>query len=1042
MFRSIRSMALLACASCLSAHAGVNSFTFTGPEGGYTADVAVQPGHPEVVLAATGRGVYRSTDGGAHWNLVTPQRILGVDSIAFDPVAPDRVYLNGVSFWRSVDAGLTFTEVTTLPSRGMSLAVSGNRVYLSTVDGEIRRSDDHAQTWTALTVPWTVSMSPPVLYGIAADPSNDEVLYACVQNQGIYKTVNHGGSWSPPAPGPCADQYGFTWHIAVSPGDSNRVIAPTSSGVYLSTNGGASWNNVISTLSMMWVEFDPHAPNNVLSASLGDGWIRRSTDGGATWPWIGAHLNLQEVEGAAFGGAAGQLYLATGTGPLYSADNGDTFAPRLTGMQASTVRDIQAADDGTIYALQTWGQSGLWKRTPGSWVALDNAELKSKVTILDPIAFSVSASNSALLYYADESRLYRTSNGGADWTGPPPSLDTQVFGIAVDPTNPLVAYAGVATGGLKRTADGGLTYASCGLSSSIAIDFLRVDRSNPDIVYAAGAYSPNRRMYKSINHCQSWIPISPTFTNGINDFVIHPLDHNHLFLVHYEGVEESRDGGASWQPLHFNLQFGDAVFGLRLLIDPLLPSTMWVINGDLAGFTRSVDDGASWQTVNFTFGGMGVSLDNGVLDPLRPDTLVAGTTSFGLIEYQVAPDLELSMSQLQADLPAGASISPEVLVHNLGPHDASAADVDITLPTFLTMPNPPAGCSPNGSGFRCHVGAVRADGVIRFNLPLEISGIGAGTINASLTGHETDPVASNNTLTRNSNAVRNSDLEMVGPATASIGHGRSVDLDYTLVNHGPANAEKTGATLSLSEGLAADSVSTTFGTCGIASPRLVNCQFGMVSPNISPRVRLRVTGVDSGSREILADAFGEVTDTNQNERARTAVDVRKLADLSVQVVPNNATKTPGTPFEYTVTIRNNGPDAGDSQVDFTITGASVSSVAAANATCTTSPAVRCMLAALASGASANLAITLNAPSAGTVSGEITVADTDADLDDPDASNNHATLTASVTAPGASSSSSGSGSGGGGGGGRFDWLALASLGVLLASRGWLPASARR
>jgi hypothetical protein len=1040
MFVSIRAALLLSGAVCATAHAGVNSFTFTGPEGGYTADLAVQPGHPEVVLAATSRGVYRSTDSGAHWSLVTPQRILGVDSIAFDPVDPDRVYLNGVSFWRSVDAGLTFTEVTTLPSRGMSLAVSGNRVYLSTVDGEIRRSDDHAQTWTTLTVPWTVSMSPPVLYGIAADPSNDEVLYACVQNQGIYKTVNHGGNWSPPAPGPCADQYGFTWHIAVSPGDSSRVIAPTSNGVYLSTNGGASWSNVLSTLSVLWVEFDPHAPNNVLSASNGDGWIRRSTDGGATWPWIGAHLNLQEVEGAAFGGAAGQLYLATGTGPLYSADNGDTFAPRLTGMQASTVREVQAADDGTIYALQTWGQSGLWKRTPASWTALDNAELKSKVTILDPIAFSVSASNSSLLYYADESRLYRTNNGGADWTGPPASLDTQVFGIAVDPTNPLVAYAGVATGGLKRTADGGLTYTACGLSSSIAIDFLRVDRSNPEIVYAAGAYSPNRRMYKSLNHCQSWIPVSPTFTNGINDFVIHPVDHNRLFLVHYEGVEESRDGGASWQPLHFNLQFGDAVFGLRMLIDPLLPSTMWVINGDLAGFTRSVDDGATWQTVNFLSGGAGVSLDNGVLDPLHPDTLVAGTTSFGLVEYQVAPDLELLMSQLENSMPADASVGPHVYVRNKGPQDASAADVDITLPPFLTMENTPSNCTGSGDSFRCHVGPVRTGQQVEFELPLHISSTGSGAITATLTGHETDPVVENNTVTRTTSAVRNADLEMQAPATVTVGHGRTVDLAYTIVNHGPRMAVNTGAHFSLPEGVEVASVGSPAGTCVILSRLLASCQFGLLGADMSAKAVLRVTGVDVGTHEILADATGDVTDAGQDQHARTAVEVHKLADLSLQVSTNNATKTTNTPFQYTVTVRNNGPDGVYSHVDFTITGAAVNSASTAIGGCVTVPSVRCTLSELVSGGFTEILLTLEAGAAGPVSGEITVSHTDTDVDDPDTANNRGTLTATVTSTGGGSSSSSAG--GGGGGGRFDWLALGLLGVLLASRGWLRASARR
>lgn len=1022
-------MMLLGGTAAPPAGAGVNSFTFTGPEGGLTYDIAVQPGHPEVVLASVaGRGMYRTSDGGASWSLVSPERIGTIEWIAFDPLTPDRVYALGNKFWRSLDAGRTFTEAGDVPTRPNSLAVSGNRIYLSSINGDIRRSDDDAQTWTTLTVPWVVGTAS-ILYGIAADPANDNVLYACLPGTGIYKTIDHGDHWTPPATGPCqVTPYDFTWRIVVSPADSNRVIAPTSDGLYLSTTGGASWTKVINGPSLQRVEFDPAAPGNVIGVSQGDGRIWRSNDGGLTWPMHGANLNLNEVKGAMYtGGTAGHLYIASPTGPLYSADNGDTVVPRLAGIQAAVARDVISADDGTIYSLLTSGQVGLWRRAPNSWVALDNAELLARQGFpLSPMAIATAAGKSSLLYYADQNRLFRSVNGGADWTGPPSSLDIQVFGIGVDPTNPQVAYAAPATGGLRRSVDGGLTWTACGLESNVPIAFLRVDRSAPDIIYAAGYYPPYNFVYKSTDHCQSWAVTTAAFQYPINDVVVHPVDHNRIFVVSYDGVRESRDSGATWQPLHFNLSTGDSVVGMRLLIDPLLPSTMWVINGDQSGFTRSVDDGVTWQTVEFRSGGYPVSLQNGVLDPLQPDTLVAGAPGFGLVEYQVAPDLELLMDQPQADLPAGANVSPSVGVHNLGPLDASAADIDISLPDFLTMLNPPAACTKSGANFRCHVGPIKVGGVARIELPLSISGVGSGAIHATLTGHEADPVAANNTVTRATNAVRYADLEMVAPATLTIGHGTNKDIDYSITNHGPAMAANTGATFSLSEGLQAVSANSPAGTCTLTTPRLVNCLFGFLDANRSAAVRLRVTGVDAGAREILADAVGDVTDTNQDQHARTAVEVRKLANLSVLATTDNSAKTPGAPFQYTVSVRNNGPDAVNSHVDFAITGATVNSVSAPIAGCVTAPTVRCTLAQLVNGGTVDVLLTLTAASAGTVSGEVTITGTDGDVDDPDSTNNKSTFATTVTAPGGSG---GAGGGGGGGGGRFDWLALGLLGAV-------------
>src|SRR5687767_2085079 len=152
--------ALLLCFAPL-AGAGINSFTLTGPEGAYVSAIAVQPGHPEVVLAATPRGIYRSGNGGVNWTVVAPQT--GVDIIAFDPGAPERVYAVGTQLSRSVDAGLTFTTSPAAPTPLAYLTVSGNRIYVASYQGAMYRSDDGADSWTQLTVPWPSSTSQSVI---------------------------------------------------------------------------------------------------------------------------------------------------------------------------------------------------------------------------------------------------------------------------------------------------------------------------------------------------------------------------------------------------------------------------------------------------------------------------------------------------------------------------------------------------------------------------------------------------------------------------------------------------------------------------------------------------------------------------------------------------------------------------------------------------------------------------------------------------------------------------------------------------------------
>ncbi len=78
-----------------------------GPTGGeYVMDVDVDLQHPMRLYAATGNGIYRSTDRGSTWNLC----LEGIfRALVIDPNNSDIIY-TGPSFYKSTDGGDTWTN--------------------------------------------------------------------------------------------------------------------------------------------------------------------------------------------------------------------------------------------------------------------------------------------------------------------------------------------------------------------------------------------------------------------------------------------------------------------------------------------------------------------------------------------------------------------------------------------------------------------------------------------------------------------------------------------------------------------------------------------------------------------------------------------------------------------------------------------------------------------------------------------------------------------------------------------------------------------
>ncbi|MFZ2414150.1 MAG: stalk domain-containing protein, partial [Candidatus Cryosericum sp.] len=129
--------------------------------------------------------VFRSTDGGDHWNPVNVGVTQeDVESFAIDPVVPANLYAGTMhgSICRSTDGGATWTVKGIVPSYGevRSLVVdphANGTVYAGTSVGAFR-SVDAGVTWSGIST----GLSSKYMTELAADPLTAGVLYAATDD--------------------------------------------------------------------------------------------------------------------------------------------------------------------------------------------------------------------------------------------------------------------------------------------------------------------------------------------------------------------------------------------------------------------------------------------------------------------------------------------------------------------------------------------------------------------------------------------------------------------------------------------------------------------------------------------------------------------------------------------------------------------------------------------------------------------------------------------------------------------------------------------
>ncbi|MFH1679008.1 MAG: T9SS type A sorting domain-containing protein, partial [Candidatus Eisenbacteria bacterium] len=216
----------------------------------------------------------------------------------------------------------------------------------------------------------------------------------------------------------------------------------------------------------------------------------------------------------------------------------------------------------------------------------------------------------------------RGKGARAAWTERGPSnIGARLADLAIDPSDPNTIYAGMASGGVFRSSDGGATWEPIFDDQPVlTIGAIALDPQNPDILYVGTGESAAHSfswfgmgMFKSVDAGASWSHIGLEESRYIGRVVVDPIDTDRIWVAATgvlfgtggeRGIYRSADAGGSWTRVLF---VNDSTAAVDVAIDPTKPDTVYAAmwervrgltyrrsGGPGSGIYRSHDGGDTW----------------------------------------------------------------------------------------------------------------------------------------------------------------------------------------------------------------------------------------------------------------------------------------------------------------------------------------------------------------------------------------------------------------------------------------------------------------
>ena len=528
---------------------------------------------------AADRGIYKSTDGGVNW-----KKVLFVDDktgcaeLSMDMNNPRILYAAmwehgrlpwkvisggpGSGLYKSTDGGDHWEKMTEgLPKEmgKMSIAVcrsNSEKVY-ALIESDFEKeagglyvSNNAGKSWSLVTNDHRLIQRAWYYIELFPDPQNDQTIY--VMSAPALRSTDGGKTWSS-----IPSMHGDHHNLWINPNNSNNMIMSDDGGATISFNKGKTWSTQsnMPTGQFYRINVDNQFPYNIYGGQQDNSSIKIAS----------RELNSSGIGSSSWTSSAGgeSAFLA------FNPDD-----PRYV---------MGGSYQGTIELLDTKAKVSYNNMpAPIQYLSMDAKDMKYRYNWNAPIIWSKHEPGT---FYHGSQLLLKTTDMGKTWTEVSPDLTrneiekqgkpgvpftneavgAENYGtlsyVIESPKEKGVIYTGSDDGVVSVTRDGGKTWKNItptGLQECLinAIEVSPFDNATAYIATTRYKFNDHKPgLYKTTDYGKTWTKVDSGIPDGAFTRVIREDDKRKdlLYAGTETGIYISWNGGKNWTPFKLNL---------------------------------------------------------------------------------------------------------------------------------------------------------------------------------------------------------------------------------------------------------------------------------------------------------------------------------------------------------------------------------------------------------------------------------------------------------------------------------------------------------